>query len=386
MGIFDIFKKKIEAKETLSSSSLDEFIDRKSSELTEKESRFNETIKQRLVIFIESLENKVKVLESIDLKDRKADERAKFIVKENLQKYISNVTKLMDKLKEVQGNSEKSLERINMLINDFEKKSFLNYEKATFLIGKELGSIKDAISLFFKNLNLLIEDNKPFLDSIDIINKIKRYIKDLKNQENLENEIKVEIKKGNEEKESSIKEINIGNYNLNLLKNSEKYYDELNFKKKIEEKKANMDRDIIVLRSIIDFKTLANVFHYEAKKMSIINEHKQNFRTFLDKDNLMQLIRLMQEAGLDIKEVIKKTNETKERLESIRIEEERDLPETNKIYALVQDIKKLENRIKEIDEEESRSKKRIDKIKENKLTVIDSLKQELLKFNVELKA
>jgi len=92
MGIFDFFRKKpVIEREKLKLDDIDKFITNKKKDIKEKEKNFFDSIKSSLSIFINELTDKNNVLKNINLDEKKADPRAKFIIRENLSRYIDNV-------------------------------------------------------------------------------------------------------------------------------------------------------------------------------------------------------------------------------------------------------------------------------------------------------
>ena len=152
MGIFDFFRKKPEAKiEKIKIKELDAHICSLRKEKKASEKSLFDSIKESLEIFTSELDSKNNVLKNISLNEKKADERAKFIIRENLSHYIENLDKLVKELKELESRDLASLIKdIDSLFIGFEQKSRLNFEKATFLIGRELGDVKDSINSFIR--------------------------------------------------------------------------------------------------------------------------------------------------------------------------------------------------------------------------------------------
>src|SRR5574344_831266 len=107
MGLFNFFKKKEEKveKEENYFSNLDDSIRKRFERSKEKEKVILKIIKEKLSSFLERLSVQIGVLENIDLKDPRSDERLKFIVLENLSNYIKSLGILSKKLKELNNES-----------------------------------------------------------------------------------------------------------------------------------------------------------------------------------------------------------------------------------------------------------------------------------------
>ncbi|MBD3253025.1 hypothetical protein GF386_04800, partial [Candidatus Pacearchaeota archaeon] len=167
MGFFSFFKPRKKNIEKTSINNLDEIINKKKDYTKQQE--LIRTIKELVSEFREDIKEKLEILEKIDLTQKKADSRTKFIIKENLTNYMTHLQKLINSLEIDASDLTDLIKKINSVFYDFEKKSHPNFQKATFLIGKELGDTKKSIDNFFKNLNKKISENKDFIDSLKII-------------------------------------------------------------------------------------------------------------------------------------------------------------------------------------------------------------------------
>lgn len=387
MGIFDFFKKKPEIKkEIIHFNELDSFIKNKKEEIENKKSNFESQIRQRLSVFIKELEEKAIVLEKIDLSERRADERAKFIVRENVFGYLNNLKKLIENLKNIEEDFENPdlIGAILNKIDNFEKKSFMNYEKATFLIGKEIGAIKDSISLFLKNLNILILENQNSINPFEIIFSIESSVNDLKEINDLREDMN-KLVLNNIKKLSALEEQRKKQeLEIEKIKNSKEYLEELEKNREFEIKKKNFEKIIYELKQMIDFKALANVFHYDAKKMNMLNEYNSNFSDSFKKDNGIRIVKLLEEAGKNNHDIIQKINniiEKRKELENYNISN----AQSEKISSLRENINKIKQKISEIQQENAKEKKKSEKLEGNKRETLDLIKKDLLKMDVELK-
>src|SRR3989344_1099920 len=198
MRLFDFLKsKKTETKPIIDVQlkDLERTIKEKKKELSIKEEEILNQVKNKTKLLIKDLEEKSIKLENIDLNQKKTEERVKLIVKENLFYFLSNLKKLINNINNLETNElSKFIEELNKKFFDFEKKSLINYEKATFLIGKELGDVKDSISNFFKNLNGDLNENKELFDNLKTINICEEKLKKIKELDSRKNEIKNNIK------------------------------------------------------------------------------------------------------------------------------------------------------------------------------------------------
>src|SRR3989344_8419645 len=110
------------------------------NELDVLKEQLKDTISKRIFDFEVETNEKIRSLEHIDISQRKENEQIKIIVKENLNLYISHLKRTIDNMrhaeKEEMGEYINSLFRV---LNEFNRISSMPFEKATILIGDELG-------------------------------------------------------------------------------------------------------------------------------------------------------------------------------------------------------------------------------------------------------
>lgn len=387
MGIFDFFRKKQETrKKALEIKELDNYISNLKIENKEKEANLSDTIKQTLSRFVIELTKKNNVLKTIDLNQRKADPRAKFIIRENLYHYIDNLEKLIKQLTELDSaNLVDLIKDIDSLFIDFEGKSRLNFEKATFLIGRELGDVKDLINNFVQNLKKLLNENKSFLDSIDIIKLIELKLGDLDEVEKLMQE----IDKKKNENTLNINEIqgNIASIQIEIekIKSSNTYIQEIAREADIEVKTEELEKEVYQLKEMIDFKKLANIYHYDSKKMAIINEYKFNFLKTFERDKLLSLIPLLNDANITDSHLSKKTNDIMRNEKEIeKIKKSSNKSDSDSLYDLNKKYSKSNSGIESLKQEIQKDEKRKEKIEQKRQEILGEIKQLLAKIDVEL--
>ncbi len=385
MGIFDFFKKKPGTK-TIRIDKLDNFISDKKKENKSREKELLESVRDLICFFINELLEKNKILKEIDINEKKADSRAKFIIKENLYHYIENLEKLIINLKELETeNLTDLIKDIDSLFIDFEERSRLNFEKATFLIGKELGDVKDAINNFIRNLKKLLDENKSLLDSIEVISLIEIKLQELDENEGLLTEIERK-KNENTLKINTIEaEIMSAELELEKLKSSTSYIKEIDIEAQIKIKKEDLEKEVYELKEIIDFKKLANIFHYDSKKMAIINEYKLNFIKTFERDRLLSLIPLLNDANITDSFITKKTTSIMRKEKEIeKIKSDTNKKESNKIYDINKKLSRFKSEIDFLRQEAQKDDKRNEKFNQKRLEILGGIKERLIRINVEL--
>lgn len=390
MGIFGFFKqKKTEpANEKISIKEISSFIKNKKqfNELKEKD-MINEII-TNINSLVLDLNEKIKVLNCLDLNQKKVDARTRFVVNENLNHYIGHVTRLIVNLQEVKRDSLDSLiKSIDSEIIDFENRSKINYEKATFIIGKEIAGIKDAITGFLRNTRLLISQNKNFMDNLIAVSYISEKLQQMNEIERSFESLEIEKDKENKELKFFNESIEKSNQDILNLEKSEKFLEE---ERKIEELKNQnyeLERKIFELKEMIDFKKLSSIYHYDSKKMALINMHKMNFVKSIQLDHGASIIRLVEEAHQNDVFVLKKLTEIRNKLKELSKEsyESKNFPE----HELMAELRKKESyelgKQKELEDEIEKNSKVGEKLMQKKQEIINEIKTELAKINIELR-
>ncbi len=393
MGFFDFFKGKKEIKkEILRLDELDKWIKTKKEESLTRENEIIREIKLKISDFIRDVEENINVLEKIDLEEKKIEDKIKFIVKENLDKYIFHLEKLTENLEKLTDNSNKL--KINELINkvnlnfiDFDKRSMLNFEKATFIIGKELGAVKDSISNFFKNFNKIIDENKESFKSSDKILLVEEKLKEISGINRLKKDSGENVIKNTEKIKSSEEEIKIIEKEIKLTKKSKEYESEIQEKERIEDEKKKIINEMENLRDMIDFKQLSSIFHSEKKKMDIINKYRNSFKENFQDDSGKDIMRLLEEASMENEQITRLIKDISEREK--KIEEKTQIIDLTKspearLIVLENHLRTIKNNIEDIKFEIDKEEKKISKFEENYKETIKLIKEELEKMNLEL--
>ena len=386
MGFWDFFRKKSKEEEIeieeIKLSELQSWMQTKKTEMKKQEKIFLDLIQARISQLIQELEEKISVLKQINVDEKKAEEKIKLIVKENLDNYIYYLEKLIADLRELDNLKEADnfIEKINSLFSDFEKRSKTSYEKATFLIGKELGSVKENIRTFFKNLEKILKENKDQIDQSKIILSTESKIKKFTEVKKTKSEIEKAIDEYNEKIGSLNNNIKIKKEEIEKIRKSEKFLAENRKKEAIVRKKEELEKEIDNLREILNFKSLANFFHSFEKEMTIIKAHKENFKQAFQKTKGEEIASLLQEAKLQTPETsnkLKDITEKEREINSIVIEE-------TGIENIETTIKKIKSELEVLNSKQLAEGKKSGKLEVNLNELINSIKQELTKMNVNL--
>ena len=201
MGIFDLFKKLVKKKgfeeivtEKLAFSDIEDWTKNKIKENGLKEKEIIDLIKKKINSFNEQLKEKKSILENFDVESKKVEDRLKSVVNEIRKKYIESLEIFMENLNNIEKEKlEEFISYVNRVFLDFDKKSHMNYEKTTILIGKEMAGIRDSLKTFSKELMKIFDENKNIVDLSKSLGFIKLKLNQLNQIDKVLGEIKEEI-------------------------------------------------------------------------------------------------------------------------------------------------------------------------------------------------
>lgn len=365
-------------------------LEQKEDDLKNKEEFVIETIKKSISRYKEEIEENLKELKSTEIASEKAEGRVGIIVKENLENYIHHVNILLKDFSNItpsninssdinSSNSHQDkpqnlidiIKSVNKIFSYFDKKSYVNYLKANHFVKKELFKTNKNIVNFSKELEKIFEENKELIQSLKLIKEIKHNLLLFNEfQENFsEFEKRIKINKENlknlEEEKGKVLE------KIENIKKDKEYATHLNLVEKSKFIGKEIGKEILNLKSLIDFKTLTGTFHYDKRKLEKIRVLKENFYNSF-KENREEIIELISKSKLSNPKIDEKIN-------TIRLREEefsniKEKIRENPLKNWNEKIKKIELQIERLNNELEKDYKKIDKPKKR----LDELKEEIL--------
>jgi hypothetical protein len=381
MGFWDIFKKKEPIKiERIKFEELESWLESNKKEAKKQEGFYVQEIQDSLSKLISELEQGLVILEKVNVDEKKAEEKLKLVVKENLQHYASHLVKFKDKLKEISESNEGIIEKIDSAFLDFNRKSSPSFQKATFLIGEELGNVKEIIGNFLRDVKRITDENKPLIDKLKALSSVEKKLASLSEAKKRIHETEAKIKENNERCRIINYALEEKNKEIEKIKGTENFIAQEREKERTESIKKDIEQDISKLRESIDFKALSSFFHSFEKDMKKVKEYKDNFRQAFQKTSGQELIELLKEAKLlteGIASEIGKINEKQHELASIKIED-------TGIEKIEREIQELRSNIQSVNSSTSAEQKIIEKTNSTLNELISSIKGELIKINVEV--
>jgi hypothetical protein len=390
MGILDsilnFFKKEEIEREKIDFEDIHKWIEKRDVQEKEELNEMLEFIRNEVWILMNSLNQNIETLKRVDIDGKKVEQRAKFIVKQNLDYYIANLKKLVRDLEKlVVEDPNESIKMINSLFVEFDKKSNMNFQKATFLIGKELEETKKIIGDFFKNLKDNAKKNKDFLKIQKAIGFVKDNFLKIDKLKKVINEIDENIDKKNEEIDSLRGQVRDSLDLIEEIKKSEDYDNELKNRREIIDEEQNLKKMLGVLKNKVDFKALSNMFHSNKKEMGLIKDYENNFQEAFELNNGENLIELLKDAKINSEVVSSEIGEVLDlKKKLIELKESFESSESDKIGNTESEIEKLNHQISEFEYELSRKIRKLEKIYEEELEFKEEVKEKLDEIGVEV--
>ena len=381
MGIWDIFKKKKEEPpqlQKLSQEELQEWLKTKQEEISKQEQQLFNEVKEKINKLAQELTEEISALNQVDFEKKKEREKIKAIVQENFRNYIIKLERLINKIQEIE-NSSNVINQINKIFYDFEKRSKPNYEKATYLIGKEMADTKESIKSFFRDIERIVKNNQKQIEESQIVKEIKEEVEKYKQIQETNSKIIEEIEE-QVQKINKIKGI-LQKYKEDKeeIKNSQVYHEKERKIKQLEIKKQELETNKTKLKQLISFKSLTNIYHKNQKEMGILKEYRENFKQTFNKTRGEDLFNLLKDSSLyteEMSNLIQKINNIKQELSNTKIEH-------TELNSLDNSIKNLEYEIEQITLNKENREKTQTKFKENKEDILESLKKKLRSLNIE---
>ena len=370
------------APEKLAFSDIEGWAEKKEKENEFKEKEILDIISEKIERFTKELREKIIILESVDIKSRREKDHIKEIVESSRKNYINSIGDFLEDLNDLEINSLDVMKKINKIFLDFNKGSYKNYERTTILIGKEMGSMKEILGVFSRELIKTFDDGNEIRENFKRIFSIKSksdtIIRNDKTLEKISETILLLWENINSKEEENktlledIEEVKMGSRYLENLRNREK----------IKSLNEELKSDIFSLKQVIDFKALANFFHINEDQMKILKEHREDFHTNFQKDNGKVIIDFLEESKLNNKAILERVNLIRTKIEEVenyerKIKEDETLEIGSQIKTVFLEIDNF--KIEKVKEE-----KRGKKLKESKVELVDSLKKDLGEMNVEV--
>jgi len=372
MAFWDWFKSesKKEEKEKVSLGEIGNEIKKERESLERQALELKESLRSRLNELISNLKSQITELKAVNIEGRKEEERIKILVRQNLKAYISHVEGLIGYLEKLDDKPQEYILAVSRAIENFNKSSKMNFEKATILIGK-LEKIREFIRDFlanFKQMNLEVFSKIKKLENLinmkDGLDKAKETSSQVKIS--IEN-IKREVEKEKLEKEK-------------LEDNFKNFKASLEYKKHIEEREnrdlaiSKLNQDVFNLKEKIDFRDLLKRFHSDEKKSRILRNYNEKFLGSLEEDKDLEILKII---PLRFMEDLEKIRENSKIFQEVKEDIE------NKKAEFEEKIKSLNFELLNKDKDLGEMDKKLERVMEKENELLISIKSEGKEFGLE---
>lgn len=375
---------KIEAKKKIVKfHSINAELHKKQNEVNEIKKAASKSIRDLLLPACDELKEKIDILKNVSLENKKEDPRIKHLVILNKKQYILLAEKLVIELEHLgHVDYDNLVLKVNSYFFDFKKKSDVNYHKATYLVGKEIGNVKDSINKLFMEYSKIVKENDKFSDELKFINSLKKKINDFEAENVLCKNIYKDISKLNEDIKRLKHGIKETKSEIENLKNSKEYAENFENIEKFKILKIEYSKELDELKHIVDFKGLLSVFHKNEIYKHLVDNFRQDFKESFEKDKGITLLNLMNDARLTSKKVLDKIRVVNNKSEEIFNMQSRI--NYNPASELEDKIKHLESEIISCDDEKLKHEKRLEKTERLIHDLRKHIKHDLEKIDLTL--
>jgi len=289
-------KKDDEIKEIINIEELPSRLEIKINELNALKRQLKNEISKKVSCFEIETNEKIVDLENIDISQRKEYDKIKIIVKDNLNIYISHLKRTIDNIKKAEHEViENYIIRIFQTLNEFNKISSKPFEKATILIGEELGNTKAIVISFIQDINKIVGDNNFIFEKNKSYGIIGNLLSESKQLNSLYMEIDNKLLGSNINLENAKAEQNILNSKLSEIKETDSFkeyaQEKLNYKNRL----YFLESEIQVINEKLKLKLLLKKFHHNKKIDELVRDYINNFKNALKEDKELNIINILDE-------------------------------------------------------------------------------------------
>jgi predicted nucleic acid-binding Zn-ribbon protein len=304
MKIFDWIRKKkvIEDEvvvENISFGDIGKWLGSRGNDLREYEKGALVDIEERFKGFYISLGEKLEVLKEVDIESKNEHGRAKVLVRQGLDKYINFVHIL---LKELRGIEIVDLDKVIREIGDafvgFERNSAKGYERATYLVGDEMMVVRNEIRGFYNGLVKMFEDDKSSIRDLGRVRNVRFKLDEFGNSERDMGMIKKEIEMKDKEIEKVRGKVKELKSEIEKIKLSLEYIANLKRGEDIKVLRMRLEKEIYLLKGLVDFKKIIGIVHGNEKEFGLIREYRDHFAIEFSRDGGKKLLKLLEDLNM----------------------------------------------------------------------------------------
>jgi len=385
MGIFNALKNLFKPEqlleiETIELGDVRDWIVKNKADLEIINSQFVSSIKEIIGSFSTDFSLKIEILEQVDLDKFKIEERGRKIVEENYKNYLDHLRRLKNDLEEIKiVDSILAIDEIYIVFENFEKKSNLNFQKASILIGNELGAVRESIGQFSRDIKKLIDSNKDYLKKNEVVVLVGKNLEEIEEYRFQGDNIRDNLKASLEGIDLVKKDIDNLDMEIKNVRDSEAYIHNTRMVEKLEGLRIKHDKLIYSLKNMINFKGLSNFFHVNKNDMDILNKFKSNFKDnyYENSDEFISLLNESKMINLETQDIINGIKDIKDEMSDINVGGD----ETDE---LTLKINREKIGIGNYEVQTAKDNKKLIKIQENIIVVEKHMIEKLREVNVEV--
>jgi hypothetical protein len=390
MGIFDFLKKifsepeeAVQSTQKVNFSDIEKFVKEKINGNNSKEKEIILTIFGEIDIFVKELKEKIGILEKIDIESKEKNDKIKSAVYEGRKKYIEFIERFIENIEgEKEAKLEKIMENINSAFLRLNENSAKSYERATILIGKEMGNIKETLKNLSNELITIFKDSKEIVTNSNRLFIIELRINELKNLKQNSKKIDEEIKKLTNKIKAKQEESKEISEKIKEIKESLEYIENIAKQEEIKIQEEKVEKEIIDLKQIIDFKALSNFFHIFEDRMAIVKLYREDFTIEFKKDKGSRLLNLLNESKLNSEKIydsIKNIQDKEKEIEDGKANLKKD-----ETLPLLSELEKVNELAQGFMNEIGWAEKKNEKLKASQEETLKIIKDELKLMGVDL--
>lgn len=293
--------------------------------------------------------------------------------------YLSYLERFIREIQNIdEKEPEKYIIKINNSISSFSKLSRMSYEKATILIGNELGNIREIIRDLKVKAERIAENPDlkrkqkigDIKDKLNLIEKLKKLNEDIENRINGRKAMQKDTEEQKKQVESELEKI----------KQSQEYKNSEKAREEKEKELEKLKQKAYSIKEQVDLKLLMNLFHSEEKKKNLIQQYQDNFLKALEEDKKLEIQEMIKtakpELSINLQEIKDKKRELENKIPST-IEKELKNKE--------QEITKLSEESQILAKEIKENEKKKLKLEEKSEQLLNEIKQRAASLGFEIK-
>ena len=323
---------------------IDSHLDKKHSEVERDFLQKESIFRNELSNILDKLKEDVRVLEGLDLSERKVDDRLRQIVESGRRDYVSVLYKFIKDLKEIE------LGKVNLEVNRFVQATAKSHFKTTQIIGKEVEEIVGDIRQIQKLEGDFLSNNKSLIEKRREIASLLGKNKERKNKE--KEKLKLDESIGDIQEAYGEKEKILGGIQRKIqeTKDSSQYKEREKLLAEKEKKEKSVSEIKLRIGSLVEKKILGKYAYLEEDKEKIkyIQAYIKDPAKTLLSDTDLKIMKILEDVRDKIKENKISVKNPSKAIEGVTIENEVFLEFKDTLLGLNKDIGILDDKISKI--------------------------------------